>query len=94
MDYVVNYDLPENPENYVHRCGRTGRGQATGQAISFCSTEEVSFLNAIEAYVGEDIERYEISSGEYKQILFDAEDPNYNWQKLIDENDDPERWLD
>ncbi len=40
VDFVVNYDLPDVPENYVHRVGRTGRGVKKGQAVSFCSTEE------------------------------------------------------
>jgi len=39
VDYVVNYDLPEQAENYVHRVGRTGRGTNKGNAVSFCSTE-------------------------------------------------------
>lgn len=94
MEYVVNYDLPDNPENYVHRCGRTGRGTALGQALSFCSHDEIPLLEAIEAYTGEEVLRYEISEGEYKAILFDAIDPNYNWQKLIQENEDPNFWLD
>ena len=94
MEYVVNYDLPDNPENYVHRCGRTGRGTALGQALSFCSQDEVVLLEAIEEYTGEEVLRYEISEGEYKAILFDAEDPNYNWQKLIQENENPDFWQD
>lgn len=94
MEYVINYDLPDLPENYVHRCGRTGRGSALGQALSFCSPEERKLLDAIEAYTGEEIMQYEISEGEYNAILFDADDPTYNWQKLIDENEDPEYWQD
>jgi ATP-dependent RNA helicase RhlE len=86
--------LLDNPENYVHRCGRTGRGNALGQALSFCSPDEIPLLDAIEDYTGEEVLRYEISEGEYKAILFDAEDPNHNWQKLIQENEDPDFWLD
>jgi len=85
MDYVINYDLPDNPENYVHRCGRTGRGMQRGQAISFCSPSEQELLDAIEAYTGEEIERYDIHPEDYNQIVFDADDPTYNWQKLIDD---------
>jgi superfamily II DNA/RNA helicase len=40
VDYVVNYDLPDKPENYVHRVGRTGRGMKKGLAVSFSSPEE------------------------------------------------------
>jgi ATP-dependent RNA helicase RhlE len=44
VDYVVNYDLPEQTENYVHRVGRTGRGTQRGHAVSFCSEEEKPLL--------------------------------------------------
>lgn len=87
MDYVINYDIPENPENYVHRCGRTGRGEANGQALSFCSPEEKVLIEAIEVYTGEEILHYEITSAEYKDILIDTTDPTYNWKKLMDEFD-------
>jgi ATP-dependent RNA helicase RhlE len=85
MDYVLNYDLPENPENYVHRCGRTGRGVSRGQALSFCSKSEIKLLEQIESYTGEEIERYDLSERDYKQILEDMEDPTYNWRRLIDD---------
>ncbi len=87
MDYVINYDLPDNPENYVHRCGRTGRGESNGQALSFCSPEEKVLVEAIEEYTGEEILHYDITSAEYKDILIDTTDPTYNWKKLMDEFD-------
>ena len=87
MDYVINYDLPDNPENYVHRCGRTGRGESNGQALSFCSPEEKILVEAIEEYTGEEILHYDITSAEYKDILIDTPDPTYNWKKLMDEFD-------
>ena len=87
MDYVINYDLPDNPENYVHRCGRTGRGESNGQALSFCSPEEKILVEAIEEYTGEEILHYDITSTEYKDILIDTTDPTYNWKKLMDEFD-------
>jgi len=85
VDYVVNYDLPEDPENYVHRCGRTGRGNNKGQALSFCSEDEKPILAEIEEYTGEEIERYDISQGDYKSILDDTDDGSNNWKKLLDE---------
>ena len=83
MDYVVNYDLPDNPENYVHRCGRTGRGNKRGQALSFCSKDENLLLDAIESYTGEEVQRFNITSDDYKEILSDTESGEYNWKKLI-----------
>lgn len=83
VDYVINYDLPDVPENYVHRVGRTGRGKKRGQALAFCSKDEMDFLTEIETYTGEDIQRFELTNGEYEDILKDSEDGSYNWQKLI-----------
>ncbi len=94
MEYVINYDLPDHPENYIHRCGRTGRGNVVGQALSFCSQNELSLLDSIEAYIGEEVAQYELTAAEYKAILFDAEDPHFNWQKLIEENEDPDYWTE
>ena len=46
--HVINYDLPETPETYVHRIGRTGRAGAEGRAVSFCTSDEVLQLRGIE----------------------------------------------
>jgi len=83
---VINYDLPEVPENYVHRVGRTGRGKEKGWAIAFCSEEEIPFLQAIEEYNGDAIPVYELSKGDYLSVIEDSEDITYNWQSLIDED--------
>ena len=48
VSHVVNYDLPNVPESYVHRIGRTARAGAAGIAISFCNGEERAFLRDIE----------------------------------------------
>lgn len=83
---VVNYDLPELPENYVHRVGRTGRGKEKGWAIAFCSEEEKPYLQAIEEYTGDPIPVYELSKGDYLAVIEDSEDITYNWQSLIEED--------
>lgn len=88
VDYVINYDIPENPENYVHRCGRTGRGKNRGMAVSFCSEQELELLTAIEEYTGDEIDRLEVSREEYKDILFDSDDGTNNWRKLLKEDND------
>ncbi|TAE24574.1 MAG: DEAD/DEAH box helicase [Cytophagales bacterium] len=67
VDYVVNYDMPEQPENYVHRIGRTGRGDKKGKAVSFCAPEEEKLLREIEAYIGDPIESI-IFSDDERQI--------------------------
>lgn len=88
VEIVVNYDLPENPENYVHRCGRTGRGMNTGFAISFCSEDEKELLTNIEEYTGEEVTTYELSRGEYDQIIWDSEDTSYDWKSMLDEDEE------
>ncbi len=52
LPYVVNYDLPHNPEDYVHRIGRTGRAGASGCAISLVSESETRYLKDIEKLIG------------------------------------------
>ncbi len=51
ISHVVNFDLPNIPESYVHRIGRTGRAGATGTAVSFCDGEERAFLRDIERLI-------------------------------------------
>jgi ATP-dependent RNA helicase RhlE len=51
VTHVVNFDIPNEPETYVHRIGRTGRAGARGEALSLCSREERGFLRAIEKTV-------------------------------------------
>jgi len=52
---VVNYDLPEVPDNYVHRIGRTARAGREGEAIAFCAPEEVGLLRQIQKLMKIDI---------------------------------------
>lgn len=88
VEIVVNYDLPELPENYVHRVGRTGRGGKKGQAVSFCSKEEKVLLKEIESYIGSDIEVMKIDRESYQEtISFTADETQNDWQKLIRETD-------
>src|SRR5205823_13106631 len=55
ISHVVNYDLPNIPESYVHRIGRTARAGADGIAISFCDSEERPFLRDIEKLIRQSI---------------------------------------
>lgn len=87
VDFVVNYDLPEVAENYVHRVGRTGRGNKKGQAVSFCSSEEKEILNEIEEFLGQEITVLEIEKNDYFETLDFTKDTDYNWKNLIKENE-------
>lgn len=55
LPFVVNFDLPNVPETYVHRIGRTGRAQASGVAISFCDVEERAYLRDIEKLIRQSV---------------------------------------
>ena len=55
ISHVINYDLPEEAETYVHRIGRTGRAGVQGRAISFCSNEQRKYLRGIERLLGRSI---------------------------------------
>jgi len=55
VSHVVNYDLPNIPESYVHRIGRTARAGAAGMAVSFCDNEERPYLRAIEKLIRQQI---------------------------------------
>ncbi|MGV2333223.1 MAG UNVERIFIED_CONTAM: C-terminal helicase domain-containing protein [Planctomycetaceae bacterium] len=50
IEHVINYDLPQRPEDYIHRIGRTGRAGATGEALNFITKEDRSKWNAIQKY--------------------------------------------
>ena len=62
IGHVVNFDVSRNPEDYVHRVGRTARASATGRASSFCSPEETSLLRAVEKFTRMAIPRAEMPS--------------------------------
>jgi ATP-dependent RNA helicase RhlE len=87
VDFVVNYDLPEVAENYVHRVGRTGRGKKKGQAVAFCSTDEKEILTEIEDFLGKEITELEIEKNTYRETLDFTKDTDYNWKKLIRDNE-------
>jgi ATP-dependent RNA helicase RhlE len=55
LGHVINFELPNVPETYVHRIGRTGRAGATGKAISFCDTEEKAYLRDIHRIIAKQI---------------------------------------
>lgn len=85
VEFVINYDLPETPENYVHRVGRTGRGNQKGQAVSFCSEEEKELLEEIEKNIGKQIKRLDISKNEYQKTIDFSADKTSDLKALMKE---------
>lgn len=86
--YVINYDLPEISENYVHRVGRTGRGNNKGIAISYCSKEEKTQLEDIQTFLNKKIETIPLSKKEYTWAIQPETD---NISDLIKEQEDFEK---
>ncbi|UKN00775.1 DEAD/DEAH box helicase [Paracrocinitomix mangrovi] len=87
VDYVINYDLPEQAENYVHRVGRTGRGKKRGLALAFCAKNEIEILKQIESYITVPIKRAEIDSSEYQETILFSDDGSNNWKKLLEQEE-------
>lgn len=75
---VINYDVPDQIDNYVHRIGRTGRGTKKGTAYTFCSPEEKELLKEIEKYIGHKLDRIHLAKDEYEEtkLLSDQIQPS------------------
>ena len=86
IEMVVNYDLPEQAENYVHRVGRTGRGDKFGKSISFCSEGEKNLLKEIESFITKPITELVVDKHTYKETIKMTADPTQEkLSSLIDE---------
>jgi ATP-dependent RNA helicase RhlE len=73
VSHVINYDVPQHPEDYVHRIGRTGRAEAEGDAFTLMVAEDSSYVRAIERYIGKKIEHQKVENFDYKYTrLFEA----------------------
>jgi ATP-dependent RNA helicase RhlE len=60
ISHVINYDVPQQPEDYVHRIGRTGRAASTGDAYTFMAPDEIAMVRSIERIIGEPIPRISV----------------------------------
>ena len=87
VDYVINYDLPEVAENYVHRVGRTGRGIRKGLAISFCSPEEKPVLDEIETFLDQKVKVLIINKEDYTATVDLSDDNPSDWKALMIEEE-------
>src|SRR5207247_4446997 len=65
LGHVVNFDVPQVPEDYIHRVGRTGRAEATGEAFTFVSPEEEGDLRAIERAIAKRLPRVTVPDFDY-----------------------------
>jgi ATP-dependent RNA helicase RhlE len=79
VSHVLNYRVPENPEDYVHRIGRTGRAEREGDAFTILSADELEYAQAVERMIGREVERRRL------------EDFDYVYTALLDDNLAPPR---
>ena len=60
ISHVINFDVPQEPEDYVHRIGRTGRASQTGDAYTFMAPDEIAMVRPIERVIGQPIPRISV----------------------------------
>jgi ATP-dependent RNA helicase RhlE len=72
VSHVINFDVPQHPEDYVHRIGRTGRAEASGDAFTLTVAEDAKHVEAIERFISQRIERVKLDGFDYQYtVLFD-----------------------
>jgi ATP-dependent RNA helicase RhlE len=76
VSHVINYDVPQHPEDYIHRIGRTGRMEATGDAFTLMVAEDGRHVQAIERFIGQKIIRVKLEDFDYRYTaLFEEGKP-------------------
>jgi len=76
VSHVINYDVPQHPEDYIHRIGRTGRAEATGDAFTIMIAEDASHVYSIERFIGKKIARVKLEGFDYRYTaLFEEQKP-------------------
>lgn len=91
VQLVINYDLPDRAENYVHRIGRTGRGRKKGEAIAFCSSQEKEMLSEIENYVHGKIRILDITKADYNDTKLFTNDQVDKMGELLKQVEEMEK---
>ena len=66
VTHVINYDVPQHSEDYVHRIGRTGRARTEGEAFTLCKPEELSLVDSIEKLLGNPLPRKVVEGFAYR----------------------------
>lgn len=83
INYVINYDMPTEPEVYVHRIGRTGRGNKHGVAVSFCAPEEEPLRRSIESLIGRYLPIIEMERVAHDETLALSAAADTDWRTLL-----------
>jgi len=71
ITHVINYDVPQQAEDYVHRIGRTGRAAAEGDAFTFMSPDEIAMVRSIERVIGQEIPRISVAGFDFGTVAAD-----------------------
>ncbi len=71
ISHVINYDVPQQPEDYVHRIGRTGRAASTGDAYTFMSADEIAMVRTIERIIAQQIPRISVPGYDFGTVAAD-----------------------
>ncbi len=85
IEIVINYDLPEEAENYVHRVGRTGRASKKGHAYSFCSAEEKDTLAVIQSFLDKEIQVLQMDQQAYNDTLNIERERTNDYRAVMEE---------
>jgi ATP-dependent RNA helicase RhlE len=84
VSHVINFDMPDEPQNYIHRIGRTGRADKRGEAISLVSDMEVPFLEEVETYMDMSVQPYPLPEHlEISDVLMDFEVPQIQMKNVL-----------
>ena len=76
VSHVINYDVPQHPEDYIHRIGRTGRAEAKGDAFTIMIAEDAAHVYAIERFISQKIARVKLENFDYRYTaLFEEDKP-------------------
>ena len=76
VSHVINFDVPQHPEDYIHRIGRTGRAEATGDAMTLMVAGDASHVYAIERFISQKIPRVKLENFDYQYTaLFEEDKP-------------------
>jgi len=81
VSHVINYRVPENAEDYVHRIGRTGRAESEGDAFTILTADELDYALSVEVFIKQKIERKKLEGFDYKYTAMLDENPGKSFKK-------------
>jgi ATP-dependent RNA helicase RhlE len=81
VSHVINFDVPQHAQDYVHRIGRTGRAKASGDAFTLMAAEDAKHVQAIERFIGQKIDRNKLEGFNYQYTALFDEDKDQRSQR-------------